>query len=153
MITGGSQERELRAGTENLYGIVGLAKAFELSNLELSSKINHNKTLKFYMIDKIQAELPEIKFNGDYQNGSYNILNLAFPNLNDSNQMLLFNFDLNGFCVSGGSACSSGSNKGSHVINTLQQHNGYIPIRFSFGKSNSIQDIDAVIEFIKSIVK
>ncbi len=151
LITGGAQERELRGGTENVYGIVGMAKALEICYRDLEKKQTHIKALKKYIIEKVKSELPEICFNGDPEGNSlYTVLSLAFPP-SVANEMLLFNFDLHGISVSGGSACSSGSNAGSHVIRALNKHLDCAPVRFSFGKYNTIEEADQVLAFVKSM--
>jgi len=151
ILTGGAQERELRGGTENVYGIVGMAKALEICYRDMEKKQTHIKALKQYVIDKIKAELPEIKFNGDPEGRSlYTVLSLAFPP-SVANEMLLFNFDIQGISVSGGSACSSGSNAGSHVIRALNKNLDCAPVRFSFGKYNTIEEADQVLAFVKSM--
>jgi cysteine desulfurase len=151
MITGGAQEREMRGGTENVYGIVGLAKALEICYRDMEKKQQHISALKQYMIEKIKADIPEIKFNGDAEGRSlYTVLSLAFPP-QVANEMLLFNFDLQGISISGGSACSSGSNTGSHVIRALGKNLDCAPVRFSFGKYNTIEEADQVLGFVKAM--
>ncbi|MDI1235831.1 MAG: cysteine desulfurase family protein [bacterium] len=151
ILTGGAQERELRGGTENVYGIVGMAKALEICYRDMDKKQAHIKHLKQYIIDKVKAELPEIKFNGDPEGHSlYTVLSLAFPP-SVANEMLLFNFDIHGISVSGGSACSSGSNAGSHVIRAINKNLDHAPVRFSFGKYNTIEEADQVLAFVKSM--
>ncbi len=151
LISGGSQERELRAGTENVYGIAGMSRALEIAYSGLTEKQNHLKEIKSYFIDRVKSELSEIKFNGD-SNGqsSFTVLNLAIPP-RLATETLLFQFDLNGIAVSGGSACSSGSNKGSHVIRAIKMNEGYAPIRFSFGKTTKKKEVDIAIDFLKSL--
>jgi cysteine desulfurase len=151
LITGGAQERELRAGTENVYGIVGLAKAMEIAYRDLTKKQAHIKGLKDYFIEQVKAEFPSIQFNGDTAGRSlYTVLSLAFPP-EVSSDILLFSFDLQGIAVSGGSACSSGSNTGSHVIRGIGKHLDCAPVRFSFGKHNTKAEVDYVLGFIRSL--
>ncbi len=151
MITGGSQERELRAGTENIYGIVGLAKAMEVAHRDMTMKSDHIKKLKSYIIDQIKTRYPSIKFNGDSDGQSlYTVLNLAFPP-ELATEMLLFNFDLNGIAISGGSACTSGSNTGSHVIRGIGKNLDHAPVRFSFGKNNTFEEADFVLNYIGNL--
>ena len=151
LISGGSQERELRAGTENVYGIAGMSRALEIAYSGLTEKQNHLKEIKSYFIDKVNSELKDIRFNGD-SNGqsSFTVLSLAIPP-HLATETLLFQFDLNGIAVSGGSACSSGSNKGSHVIRAIKMNEGYAPIRFSFGKTTQKEEVDIAIDFLKSL--
>ena len=129
-ITGGSQERKHRGGTENLYGIVGLGKALDLAFQDLESHQNHVQELKSYMIDELLTIDDQIKFNGDIQpeHSLYTVLNVCFPKMN-KNSMLLFSLDIKGIAASGGSACSSGSNTGSHVLAELPHSNECQSIR------------------------
>jgi cysteine desulfurase len=151
LITGGSQERELRAGTENVYGIVGLAKAMEISYRDLDKKQKHVSSIKQYFIDRIKSDFPKIKFNGDPEGSSlYTVLSLAFPP-ELATDILLFSFDLNGIAVSGGSACSAGSNSGSHVIRAIGTNLDHAPVRFSFGKSNTFEEADYALNYIKKM--
>src|SRR5690606_18802051 len=116
MINGGGQERNMRAGTENLYGIVGFAKALEMATETYEQDSAHMRGLKQYMADQLSAVIPGIIFNGDWQGESlYTVLNVSFPKT-DKTEMLLMSLDMAGICVSGGSACSSGASIGSHVI-------------------------------------
>ena len=154
LLFGGSQERNMRAGTENLYGIVGFAKALELATERYENDSNSIKDLKQYFAGKLKSEFPTVCFNGD-SNGSclYTVLSVAFPK-SDKSEMLLFNLDMSGICVSGGSACSSGANSVSHVIKTLYngQSESLVPIRFSFSRHNTKDEVDAVVEKLKELV-
>lgn len=151
LITGGSQERELRAGTENVYGIVGLAKALEVAYRDMDKKSEHIKILKQYFIEQVKQRFPSIKFNGDAEGRSlYTVLSLAFPP-ELSTDILLFSFDLHGIAVSGGSACTSGSNTGSHVIRGIGKNLDCAPVRFSFGKYNTIEEADYALNYIASL--
>ena len=116
IITGGAQERNVRAGTENIIGIVGLTKAMEVAHRDMEEHERHVQGLKSYMIEQLEATIPGVTFNGDPKGDSlYTVLNVQFPN-SEMDEMLLYNFDIEGIAVSGGSACSSGSNVGSHVL-------------------------------------
>ena len=152
-ITGGSQERKHRGGTENLYGIVGLGKALDLAFQDLESHQNHVQELKSYMIDELLTIDDQIKFNGDIQpeHSLYTVLNVCFPK-NEQNSMLLFSLDIKGIAASGGSACSSGSNTGSHVLAELPQSNECQSIRFSFSRYTTKKEIDFALEKIKELV-
>jgi cysteine desulfurase len=151
MITGGSQERELRAGTENIYGIVGMAKAMEIAYRDMSKKSEHIQKLKSHIIDQVKERFPSIKFNGDPEGRSlYTVLSLAFPP-DLANEMLLFNFDLHGIAISGGSACTSGSNTGSHVIRGIGKNLDHAPVRMSFGKTNTFEEADFVLNYIATL--
>lgn len=140
LIHGGSQERNLRAGTENLYGIIGLAKALEIAYAELDSVRAHIEHLRDYMQAKLLETIPGIEINSD-KNGLYTVLNVNFP-ASEKNDLLLFNLDIAGIAVSGGSACSSGTDIGSHVIASLKRAPGTTAVRFSFSKFNTIEEID-----------
>lgn len=153
LIHGGAQERNLRGGTENLYGIVGMAKAFELSYNEMQEHINHIQGVKNYMIEQLEKNVPGVKFNGDYKGRSlYTVLNVSFPP-SEHNEMLLFSLDINGVAASGGSACSSGSNKGSHVLGTLGVDPARGNVRFSFSKFTTKEDIDFAMEKLTEILE
>jgi len=153
-INGGSQERNMRAGTENLYGIVGFAKALEIATKRYDQDSSYIQDLKQYMAGQLLQHFKDIKFNGDMNGSSlYTVLNVAFP-MNDRSDMLLFNLDMAGICVSGGSACTSGANSVSHVIKAI--HNGQsekiVPIRFSFCRHNTKEEVDAVVEKLKELI-
>lgn len=154
LLQGGSQERNMRAGTENLYGIVGYAKALELATENYTTDSNYIGRLKTYMAKKIKELFPSAIFNGDVNGKSlYTVLNVAFPQ-NDKSEMLLFNLDMAGICVSGDSACSSGANSVSHVIQALYGSKGaeLVPIRFSFSKHNTKEEVDIVLEKLKNMI-
>ncbi|MDA8628695.1 cysteine desulfurase [Bacteroidia bacterium] len=148
-ITGGSQERDMRGGTENVYGIVGLTKALELSYERLEEKHRHISGLKDHMMKRLTTELEDIEFNGDPTGQSlYTVLSVSFPP-KDVGSMLLFNLDIAGISASGGSACSSGAVGGSHVINHIKPGSDRTTIRFSFGPFNTMDDIDKTVEELK----
>lgn len=151
-ITGGAQERNMRGGTENVYGIVGLAKALEIAVRDMDKEIEHITGLRSYMMQRLIDEIPDVKFNGDY-NGSclYTVLNVSFPPSRVS-EMMLFRLDMEGISASGGSACSSGSDVGSHVLNTLKVDPSRANVRFSFGKQNTKEEVDYVIEKVKEMM-
>ena len=145
-IHGGAQERNMRGGTENLYGIVGLAKALEICYNELEEHQKHITELKDYMIEKLKKAIPGIHFNGEisHEKSLYTVLNCCFPAHPDA-EMLLFNLDIAGIAASGGSACSSGSNQGSHVLKGIGADMERASVRFSFSKYNTKQEIDTVV--------
>ncbi|MCH8331997.1 MAG: cysteine desulfurase [Bacteroidetes bacterium] len=149
---GGSQERNMRAGTENLYGIVGFGKAIELAYQNLEEDVKHIQGIKSYMIEKLQELNANIEFNGDY-NGQclYTVLNVSFPP-NDKNSMLLFNLDIAGISASSGSACSSGSENESHVLQAIKADPERASVRFSFSKYNTKEEVDQVIEKIQELI-
>lgn len=150
-INGGAQERNMRGGTENVYGIVGLAKAFELANEHMDEHQNYIKGLKHHMMEKLKAAIPGMEFNGETgESGLYTVLNCRFPHHPDA-EMLLFNLDIAGIAASGGSACSSGSNQGSHVLRGIGCDMSRPSVRFSFSKYNTKQEIDLVVEKLKEM--
>jgi cysteine desulfurase len=152
LIKGGSQERNMRAGTENLYGIVGFAKALEIATANHSKEQNYIASLKNYMKEKLLANIPGVYFNGDVDGQSlYTVLSAAFPQT-DKSEMLLFNLDINNICASGGSACTSGANAGSHVISAISNNSDQSTVRFSFCKNNTREEIDLVVERLKDMV-
>ncbi len=149
---GGAQERNMRAGTENLYGIVGFAKALELATNNLDKESTHIKHLRQYMKGKLIENLPGVEFNGDEGEKSlYTVLSVAFPKTEKS-EMLLFNLDINNICASGGSACTSGADAGSHVIREINSNPNQVTVRFSFSKYNTMEEIDQVVEKLKKII-
>ena len=149
LIFGGSQERGIRSGTENLYGIVGMAKALELAYADMAEKSVYVEGLKHYMIGRLQTEIAGIRFNGDAQGESlYTVLSVSFPKLEGSDMLLGSLSLLHNISASGGSACSAGANVGSHVLRALNA-NDLPTIRFSFGKQNTKQEIDYVIDCLK----
>lgn len=146
-VTGGAQERNMRGGTENVYGIVGMAKAVELCYQHLDEHTNYIKGLKAYMTERLKATFDNIQFNGvsgDIDNSLYTVLNVSFP-ASEANEMLLFNLDIHRISASGGSACSSGSSVGSHVLAALPTTAGRGNVRFSFSKYNTKEEIDYTI--------
>ncbi len=152
LITGGAQERNMRGGTENVYGIVGLAKALEISYERMDADIKNVTTLKQYMIDQLRAEIPGVEFNGDVEEGKslYTVLNVSFPPTENA-EMLLFNLDIAGIACSAGSACSSGTNVGSHVLGAINAPADRPAIRFSFSRYNTRKEVDYCISKVKEL--
>lgn len=150
-ITGGAQERNMRGGTENVYGIVGMAKAMEIAYRDLEHDRKYISDLKHYMIGKLQEEIPGVMFNGDISDGNlYTVLNVSFPP-SEISEMLLFNLDIAGIAASGGSACSSGSEIGSHVLRALKTDPKRPSVRFSFSKFNTKEEIDFCLSKLKEL--
>lgn len=147
-ILGGGQERGFRSGTENVASIVGMAKALEISNANFEKDKAHILSLKNYFINQLKSNIKDIAFNGDTENGLYTLLSVSFPPFL-SNDMLLFNMDIAGIAVSGGSACSSGANTGSHVLDAIKHDIKRKAIRFSFSSHNTKEEIDYTVEFLK----
>lgn len=151
LLTGGAQERNMRGGTENVYGIAGLAKALEISYDCMSEKSAKIQELKDYFINSLIEEIPGVQFNGDYNGKSlYTVLNVSLPP-SKAGEMLLFKLDMMGISASGGSACSSGSNVGSHVLGALNVDPSRTNVRFSFGKQNTKEEIDYIVSKLKEI--
>ena len=152
-IIGGAQERNMRAGTENIHSISALAKAMQLAYENLDSDMIYIKKLKSYMIEKLKLHIPDVQFfsnSNDLDNSLYTVLTVSFP-LTKNSEMLLFNLDIAGVSCSGGSACASGSNKGSHVLSYFDPNGKRTGIRFSFSKYNTFEDIDFTIQKLKDI--
>lgn len=153
LIMGGGQERQLRGGTENLYGIVGLAKALEIANRNLEAHKNYVSSIKQHMIKRCMEEISSVTFNGDSssEESLYTVLNITLPPCENSG-MMLFLLDLEGIACSGGSACSSGAAKGSHVLESINAiKDGRASLRFSFSRFTTKEDVDMAIEKLKEL--
>ncbi|NBP30286.1 MAG: cysteine desulfurase [Flavobacteriia bacterium] len=151
MILGGSQERGFRGGTENLAGIVGLSKAFDLAYEDLQGHQSHVQGLKSYMMGRLKDHFSDIAFHGDTtpQGSLYTVLNVCFPPTEKAS-MLLFTLDLKGVAVSGGSACTSGAAKGSHVLEGIGADMTRPNVRFSFSRYTTQEEIDFALEQVFS---
>ena len=149
-ITGGAQERNMRGGTENVYGIVGLAKSLEIAYEHIESDIKEISALKKYMMDELKASIPGVEFHGDQrpEHSLYTVLNVCFPPCENA-EMLLFSLDIAGIACSAGSACSSGSNVGSHVLKGIGSDPNRPTIRFSFSRFNTKEEIDYCLEKVR----
>jgi cysteine desulfurase len=152
LIHGGSQERGLRGGTENVHGIVGLAKAIELAYEDVKGHQEHVQTLKSYMIDELNKLFSDVYFHGETnpEKSLYTVLNVSFPRT-DKSGILLFTLDLKGVAVSGGSACTSGATKGSHVLEGIKADTSRPNVRFSFSRYTTKEEIDFALTQIKSV--
>lgn len=151
-VHGGSQERNMRAGTENLYGIIGFAKALELATEHYETDSKYINDLKMYMMQQLHKQIPGVAFNGDPTGKSlYAVLSVSFPKTEKS-EMILFNLDINNICASGGSACTSGADQGSHVIRAINNNPNQVTVRFSFSKHNTKDEIDQVITKLKELI-
>lgn len=151
-IHGGSQERNMRAGTENLYGIVGFAKALEIATSHYETDQQYIQDLKKHMMAKLEKNITGCSFNGDPLGKSlYTVLSASFPKTEKS-EMLLFNLDINNICASGGSACTSGADQGSHVIRAINNNPNQVTVRFSFSKHNTKKEIDHVVSKLKEMI-
>ncbi|MEM9990991.1 MAG: cysteine desulfurase family protein, partial [Bacteroidota bacterium] len=151
-IDGGAQERNMRGGTENVYGIVGMATALQLANEELLSNKTYIQDLRSYMAQQLKRTFPDIHFHSDLeQDALYTVLSVSFPPSQRA-EMLLLNLDIAGISVSGGSACSSGTDVGSHVIDALKGDPTRKTIRFSFSHYNTKTEIDVVLLELRKIL-
>jgi cysteine desulfurase len=151
-VHGGGQERNMRAGTENIYGIVGFAKALEIATANHETDCAYIGTLKYYMHEQLKKHIKGIGFNGDTLGHSlYTVLSVSFPKTEKS-EMILFNLDINNICASGGSACTSGADQGSHVIRAFNNNPNQVTVRFSFSKYNTKEEVDVVVEKLKELV-
>jgi cysteine desulfurase len=151
MILGGSQERNMRAGTENVYGIVGLGKAMEVAYRDLDEHVHHVSGLKQRMKKKLMEAVPGVGFNGDAsENSLYTVLSVNFPD-DGKSEMLIYNLDIEGIACSGGSACSSGSNKGSHVLGHLYPERPGANVRFSFSKFTTQEEVDRAVDVVARV--
>lgn len=149
-IAGGSQERGARSGTENLASIVGMAKALELATVNLANDIAYLNMLRSSLIGRLKSSFPTIDFLSHIPTSLCTIVSAIFPAEFD-NEMLLFQLDMKGIACSGGSACSSGANKASHVLAQFDIPQDRKVIRFSFSKFNTLEEIDYCIEKIKEL--
>ena len=151
-IHGGAQERNMRAGTENVYGIVGFSKALDIATANYEKDSQYIKSLKKYMYDSLIAKIPGVSFNGDpFGNALYTLLSVNFTK-SEKTEMILFNLDIHHICASGGSACSSGAQQGSHVIQALNKDSQAVTVRFSFSKHNTKAEIDQVLETLVTLL-
>lgn len=152
LIDGGAQERNMRGGTENLYGIIGLGKALELALTNLDERKAQIEETRAYFKEQLLADFDGISFNGDHDGDyHYKVLSVCFPTSAKSD-MLLFSLDINGVSASGGSACSSGADIGSHVLAAIGHPIDRTTIRFSFSYKNTKEEVDFVIEKLKKII-
>ncbi len=155
MFHGGDQERGARSSTENVHSILGMEKALELSYINIEEDKKYIESLKLYFIKRLKEEFKEVKFNGaseSFDKSSYTILSVRLPWVNE---MMLFSLDLKGIAASGGSACQSGSNKGSHVLNEFlpNEEKEKSSVRFSFSKLNNTEEIEIAIDALKELYK
>ena len=148
-IHGGGQERNMRAGTENLYGIVGFAKALEIATENFEKDSSYIQSIKDYLKQQLTEQIQGVIFNGDHSGKClYTVLSVSFPKTEKS-EMLLFNLDMGNICASGGSACTSGADQGSHVIRAINNNPDQVTVRFSFSKHNTKEEVDQLIKILK----
>jgi cysteine desulfurase len=151
-IDGGSQERNMRGGTENVAGIVGLGVALNLACAEMAAREKHIRAVRRHLAEQLTAHFEDIRFNGA-QDGQdlYTVLSVSFP-ASPKNDLLLFNLDIAGISCSGGSACTSGAEHGSHVLEAIGADVARKTIRFSFSHLNTLEEVDAALHKLKSIL-
>lgn len=151
-IHGGSQERNMRAGTENITGIVGFAKALELATATCREDTINIKENKQHLADQLKKHIRGVAFNGDpFGKSLYTVLNVSVPKTEKS-EMLLFNLDINNICASGGSACTSGAEQGSHVIRAINNNPNKVAVRFSLSRDNTKDEIDILVKKMQELI-
>jgi cysteine desulfurase len=150
-LDGGAQERNMRGGTENIYGIVGLARALEKAVAEREQRMEQLRDVKHYFVERLRSSIPSVQFNGDLKRSHPKVLSVSFPP-SDRGDLLLMNLDLHGISASGGSACSSGIDVGSHVVGHLHPDSKRHTIRFSFSHHNTREEVDRVVEKLAGIL-
>ncbi|TQD39300.1 cysteine desulfurase family protein [Haloflavibacter putidus] len=158
LIFGGEQERGVRAGTEGVHNIVGLAEAFKIAYDNLAEEKAYTTNLKKHFIEQLKANIPNVKFNGtsgSLDKSTYTLVNVCLPISAEKAGMLLFQLDLKGIACSKGSACQSGSEKGSHVLNAIlpKEDLNRPSIRFSFSSFNTKEDLDYVVQTLSDYIK
>jgi len=142
----------MRAGTENLYGIVGFARALEIATEGYAKDRSYISGLKEQMMEGLRQSVPEVAFHGDPAGESlYTVLNVSLPRTERS-EMILYNLDMAGICVSGGSACTSGAHQGSHVIRAIYGEGPRVAVRFSFSRLNTSEEVHAVVQKVAALV-
>jgi cysteine desulfurase len=145
----------MRGGTENVYGIIGMAKALEIAYANMEKETAYILGLKKRLIEQLQSKISDVAFNGDCLNldkSLYTVLNAAMPK-HEISEMLLFNLDIKKISVSGGSACSSGTDIGSHVLRFLNADHERGHVRFSFSKYNTTAEVDYVVDTLEKMFK
>lgn len=149
---GGSQERNMRAGTENVHGIAGFAEATRIAIQEMEDRYNKLWEIKSYAIDEL-SKIEDVKFNCsiDKSDSCAHILSVSFPD-SPKSDLLIFNLDIAGICASSGSACASGVEKDSHVLEAIKHDSKRKTIRFSFSHETNMKEIDYLVDTIKSIL-
>ena len=154
IITGGHQERSKRGGTTNVPAIVGFAEAFKIADAEMENNFNYVSALRDRFIDRVINEVPFVKLNGPYKENRLPA-NADFSFEYIEGESILFSLDIAGIAVSSGSACSSGSLEPSHVLLALglPEALAHGSIRFSFGKHNTMEEIDYAVDVLKSAVE
>lgn len=152
LIDGGAQERNMRGGTENIYGIIGLGKALNKAVENMDERSTHIESVRSYLKTQLAENFEDIQFNGDQENYHYKVLSVSFPP-SPKADLLLFNLDISGISASGGSACSSGIDMGSHVLAGINQPDDRTTIRFSFSYHNTKEEMDFLVDKLRNIVE
>ena len=157
LIFGGSQEKGCRAGPASVHHIIGMAEALNISIHRMAAEVNHIKKIKTYFIDQLIKCIKGVKFNGsssDLTLSTYTLVNVRFPVSKDESALFLFQLDMKGIACSKGSACQSGSDTGSHVLNNIltEEQNKFVSLRFSFSIYNTVKEIDYVITQLKELI-
>ena len=149
LIDGGGQERQMRAGTENVAGIAGLTTALRLACEQMEDRTKHIKSVRQHFVESLIQQIPEVEFNGQ-EDGLHTVLSVSIPS-DMASDMLLLQLDMKQICASSGSACSSGTNQGSHVIREIRPDDGYVTVRFSFSHLTTKDEIDYVMNQLVSL--
>jgi len=150
LIHGGDQERGMRSGTENLYGIAGMSKAFELALSEMNDRTSKIEEISNLFINRLTKECHDIRINGSQVEQLKNIVSISFPHT-DKAEMLMMNLDILGICASSGSACASGVENDSHVLEAIKHDPKRKTVRFSFSHLNSLDEVNTVVDKIKTV--
>ena len=150
MFHGGDQERGMRSGTENIYGIAGMAKAYSMAYDEMEERHNYVSRLKKHFKTRLINELYDIQFNGDEEHQLYNVLSVSFPP-SEKAPLIMMNLDIAGISASAGSACSSGVESDSHVLSAIGHDSTRKTVRFSLSHLNTLEEIDFVMQKLKKI--
>ena len=154
LIHGGAQERNIRGGTENVIGIIGIAKALEIAYEDMAEHKLHVEAIKKHFIESLTQQIPGVEFNGlsaELDKSLYTVLSVSLPPSEANSGMLLFNLDLEGISASGGSACSSGATVGSHVLRAINHTPDRDTVRFSFSRFNTIEEVDYTVGKLKEL--
>ena len=158
LIFGGSQEKGCRAGTESVHNIIGMSEALDISINKMENEVDHIKKIKSYFIDQLKNVIKGVEFNGlssNLNDSTYTLVNVRFPISKEKSALFLFQLDMKGIACSKGSACQSGADAGSHVLNNVLtvDQNKFVSLRFSFSIYNTIEEIDYVITELNELIK
>ena len=157
LISGGSQEKGVRAGTESIHNIVGLSEALNIMQNRFDEEHKFIEGIKRYFIERLNYEIPNVIFNGNsanFEKSTYTMVNVSLPISSDKSDLLLFHLDLKGVACSKGSACQSGSQKGSHVLSQILDEKAlnYPALRFSFSIYNTKEEVDYLVSILKEFI-